>query len=66
MDTVTFPLPAADRAELDDLADATGQRPEDLALDAVRARLRQERERVGAEAARLARLHAPLLRRLGQ
>ncbi|RSS66778.1 hypothetical protein [Streptomyces sp. WAC06614] len=58
-------LSAPERAELADLADATGRTPEDLALDAVRERLAAERARVGAEAERLAGLHAELLRRLG-
>ncbi|MFJ1868869.1 hypothetical protein ACIOD1_30220 [Streptomyces sp. NPDC088097] len=55
-----------ERAALVDLADATGRTPEALALDAVRDLLRAERERVGVEAARLARRHAPLLERLGR
>ncbi|MEU8459515.1 hypothetical protein [Streptomyces sp. NPDC029003] len=59
-------LSAAERAELRDLADATGRTPEELVLDAVREHLRAERERVGEAAARLARAHAPLLERLGQ
>ncbi|MGW1639696.1 hypothetical protein [Streptomyces lavendulae] len=59
-------LSDAERAELSDLADATGRTPEELALDAVRAHLRTERERVGEAAARLARAHAPLLERLGR
>ncbi|MFJ3879425.1 hypothetical protein ACIPW5_18455 [Streptomyces sp. NPDC090077] len=59
-------LSDAERAELSDLADATGVTPEALALEAVRAHLRRERERVGAEAARLAERHAGLLDRLGR
>ncbi|MFI5796111.1 hypothetical protein [Streptomyces sp. NPDC051677] len=51
---------------LDDLADATGRRPEDIALDAVRAGLRAEEARVRAVAERLAGAHADLLRRLGE
>ncbi len=42
------------------------QDPEELALDALRGRLRAERDRVGAEAQRLALRHAPLLKRLGE
>ncbi|MCX5199616.1 hypothetical protein OOK31_38035 [Streptomyces sp. NBC_00249] len=66
MDQMIIPLTGAERAELADLADATGRTPEELALGAVRAHLRAERGRVADEAARLARLHAPLLERLGQ
>ncbi|SHI21252.1 hypothetical protein [Streptomyces sp. 3214.6] len=51
---------------LDDLADATGRRPEDVALDAVREWLRAEEARVRAVAERLAGAHADLLRRLGE
>ncbi|MGE7385366.1 hypothetical protein ACQKM2_07775 [Streptomyces sp. NPDC004126] len=61
-----LPLSDAERAELADLADATGSTPEALALEAVRSHLRRERERVGAEGARLAERHAGLLKRLGQ
>ncbi|MEV7526198.1 hypothetical protein [Streptomyces sp. NPDC091371] len=66
MNELIIRLSDAERAELADLADATGQLPEELALDAVRARLRAERARVGAEAERLARQHATLLKRLGE
>ncbi|MEU9037382.1 hypothetical protein AB0D45_21125 [Streptomyces sp. NPDC048352] len=66
VNALVLPMPDADRAELADLADATGSTPEALALEAVRAHLRRERERVGAEAARLAGRHAGLLKRLGQ
>ncbi|RKT04940.1 hypothetical protein BX286_2917 [Streptomyces sp. 3211.6] len=59
-------LSAAEAAELADLADASGSTPEEHALAAVREHLRRERERVGAAAERLARLHAPLLKRLGE
>ncbi|MCY0949073.1 hypothetical protein [Streptomyces sp. H27-S2] len=58
-------LDAADRAELADLADAVGSTPETVALEAVRARLRAERARVGAAAGRLAEQHSALLKRLG-
>jgi predicted transcriptional regulator len=51
---------------LDDLADATGRRPEGIALDAVRAGLRAEEARVRGAAERLAGAHADLLRRLGE
>ncbi|WP_371678357.1 hypothetical protein [Streptomyces sp. NBC_01276] len=63
---LALPLTDAERADLSDLADATGRTPEELALDAVREHLRAERERVGEAAARLARAHAPLLERLGR
>ncbi|ATZ26470.1 hypothetical protein ACFZBM_23875 [Streptomyces lavendulae] len=66
MHELNVPLSDAERAELSDLADATGRTPEELALEAVRAHLRAERERVGEAAARLARAHAPLLERLGR
>ncbi|MFE5495227.1 hypothetical protein ACFQ7Z_35440 [Streptomyces virginiae] len=66
MNEITIGLPGADRAELDDLADATGRTPEDVVLEAVRAHLRAEREKVAEAAGRLAVRHAPLLRRLGQ
>lgn len=63
---LTLPISDADLAELADLADATATTPEALALEAVRAHLRRERERVAAEAARLAERHAGLLNRLGR
>ncbi|MCF3182060.1 hypothetical protein IPZ70_19230 [Streptomyces polychromogenes] len=59
-------LSDAEYAECADLADASGATPEELALAAVREHLRRERERVGAVAERLALLHAPLLKRLGE
>lgn len=65
MNELIIQLSDAERAECADLADATGRSPEELALDAVRALLRAERDRVGAEALRLAQRHAPLLKRLG-
>ncbi|MGW3018412.1 hypothetical protein [Streptomyces longwoodensis] len=52
-------------AALDDLADATGRRPEDLVTEAVAAHLRAEEARVRAVAERLADAHAGLLERLG-
>ncbi|MFG2618265.1 hypothetical protein ACGFXC_11630 [Streptomyces sp. NPDC048507] len=66
MDQLNRPLTDAERAELRDLADATGRPLGELAPDAVRELLRAERERVGRAAARLARAHAPLLDRLGR
>ncbi|MFI7504155.1 hypothetical protein ACIBVL_37900 [Streptomyces sp. NPDC049687] len=62
--TLTLP-PDLGRA-LADLADATGRRPEDVALDAVHTLLRAEEARVRATAERLAGAHAELLRRLGE
>ncbi|MCX4762498.1 hypothetical protein OG562_16240 [Streptomyces sp. NBC_01275] len=64
--SLTLPLAPALRHALDDLADATGRRPEDVALDAVRARLGEEEARVRGAAERLAVAHADLLRRLGE
>lgn len=66
MQQLTVPLTAGLRHALDDLADATGRRPEDLALDAVRERLEAERSAVRGVAERLAGAHAELLRRLGE
>ncbi|MCC0097957.1 hypothetical protein K7B10_24915 [Streptomyces flavotricini] len=66
MESLIIRLEGGDRAELADLADASGRAPEDLARDAVLRYLRDERVRVGAEAARLAQRHAALLKRLGQ
>ncbi|WP_260613558.1 hypothetical protein [Streptomyces sp. WAC07061] len=66
VNALTLSISDAERAELADLADATDSTPEALALEAVRAYLRRERERVGAQAARLAVRHAGLLERLGQ
>ena len=51
---------------LDDLADACGCPPEDLAQEAVRRYLREEAERVRGVAERLSVAHADLLRRLGE
>ncbi|NXY95122.1 hypothetical protein HYE82_12110 [Streptomyces sp. BR123] len=65
MNELIVRLSAAECAELADLADATGSTPEEHAAAAVREHLRREREQVGAAAARLARQHAPLLKRLG-
>ncbi|AQT72701.1 MULTISPECIES: hypothetical protein [Streptomyces] len=66
MNEITIRLPGADRAELGDLADATGRTPEDVVQEAVRAHLRAEREKIAEAAGRLAEQHAPLLRRLGR
>ncbi|WP_159056202.1 hypothetical protein [Streptomyces sp. DSM 15324] len=57
--------PGLHRALLD-LADATGCPPEDIVLDAVRARLGAEEDRVREVAEGLAGAHAELLRRLGE
>ncbi len=65
MDETIIRLDGAERAELADLADAVGSTPEAVALEAVRARLRAERARVGAPAGRLAARHSALLKRLG-
>ncbi|MEU9145185.1 hypothetical protein [Streptomyces sp. NPDC048349] len=65
MQQLIIPLSGAERAELDDLADATGTTPEEQAVAALREHLRRQRARVGDEAARLAQRHAELLKRLG-
>ncbi|MFE0510449.1 hypothetical protein [Streptomyces sp. NPDC058964] len=62
----TLRLDPATRQALDDLADAQGRTPEDVALDAVHRYLRQEGAAVLAVAERLAGAHADLLRRLGE
>ncbi|MFE9625569.1 hypothetical protein [Streptomyces sp. NPDC006527] len=66
MQQLTLPLTPGLRDALDDLADATGRSPEDIALDAVRKRLEEEAAGVRAVAERLADAHAELLRRLGE
>ncbi|MFF4295341.1 hypothetical protein ACFY0N_17050 [Streptomyces vinaceus] len=66
MENLIVRLDSGDRAQLADLADASGRDPEDVVREAVRRYLRDERERVGAEAARLAQRHDALLKRLGQ
>ncbi|MFI7414644.1 hypothetical protein ACIBU0_38980 [Streptomyces sp. NPDC049627] len=66
MHEFTIPLPPDVRHELDDLADATGRVPEDIALDAVLHRLARESSPVRVRAELLADAHADLLRRLGE
>ncbi|MFE5534967.1 hypothetical protein [Streptomyces sp. NPDC056492] len=66
MENLIVRLDGGDRARLDDLADASGRTPEDVVREAVRRYLRDERARVGDEAARLAQRHDALLKRLGQ
>ncbi|WP_328621356.1 hypothetical protein [Streptomyces sp. NBC_00354] len=66
MDNLIIRLEGADRAGLADLADASGRTPEEVAQEAVRQYLQQERARVGSEAARLAQRHQVLLKRLSQ
>ncbi|MER5830239.1 hypothetical protein ABT116_05290 [Streptomyces sp. NPDC002130] len=66
MSELLLPLDPALRTALDDLADAQGRTPEEVALHAVRGYLRQESGRVRAVAEGLARQHADLLRRLGE
>ncbi|MFD9356502.1 hypothetical protein [Streptomyces sp. NPDC060031] len=66
MNELIIRLSDTERAELADLADATGRTPEECARGAVRAHLRAERERVGEAAGRLAERHSALLKRLGQ
>ncbi len=59
-------LPPDTRRDLDDLADATGRLPEDLAREAVRRHLDDEARRVRSAGQRLASAHAGLLQRLGE
>ncbi|POX49428.1 hypothetical protein C3489_24875 [Streptomyces sp. Ru71] len=66
MDELTLALDPALREALDDLADATGRRPEEVAREAVRRYVGEEAARVRAAAERLAGAHAELLRRLGE
>lgn len=66
MNEITIGLTGAERAELGDLADATGRTPEGVVREAVRAHLRAEREKVAQAAGRLAHRHADLLKRLGE
>ncbi|MFF0219301.1 hypothetical protein [Streptomyces vinaceus] len=66
MENLIIRLDSGDRAQLADLADASGRDPEDVVREAVRRYLRDERERVAADAARLAQRHDALLKRLGQ
>ncbi|MFD0436527.1 hypothetical protein DMH25_36815 [Streptomyces sp. WAC 01325] len=66
MNELVLHLDPAARRELDDLADATGRLPEDIALDAVLDRLAGESSRVRGTAQSLAGAHADLLRRLGE
>ncbi|MFD3499989.1 hypothetical protein ACFWWT_08000 [Streptomyces sp. NPDC058676] len=61
-----LPLPPDVRQDLDDLADATGRLPEDIAREAVRRYLDDEARRVRAAGERLASAHADLLKRLGE
>ncbi|MGW4751565.1 hypothetical protein [Streptomyces chartreusis] len=66
MNELVLHLDRAARRELDDLADATGRLPEDIALDAVLDRLARESSVVRGTAESLAGAHADLLRRLGE
>ncbi len=66
MNEFTISLPPDVRRELDDLADATGRLPEDIARDAVLHRLERESSAVRGTAESLAGAHADLLRRLGE
>lgn len=63
---LTIPLPPDLRRDLDDLADATGRLPEDIAREAVRRHLDDEARRVRSAGQRLASAHADLLKRLGE
>ncbi|WP_432119326.1 CopG family ribbon-helix-helix protein [Streptomyces sp. bgisy032] len=66
MTGLSVPLDPALHEALDDLADAQGRTPQEVALDAVRAHLRADGARVRTVAEGLARAHAELLRRLGE
>ncbi|WP_328427348.1 hypothetical protein [Streptomyces sp. NBC_00443] len=66
MNDFTVSLSPDVRRELEDLADATGRVPEDIALEAVRHRLARESSPVRVMAESLAGAHADLLRRLGE
>ncbi|MEV8557686.1 hypothetical protein AB0478_14730 [Streptomyces sp. NPDC051917] len=66
MPELTLSLDAATRQALDDLADASGRRTDEVVLAAVHRYLREEQAVVRAHAERLARSHADLLRRLGE
>ncbi|MFF9811885.1 hypothetical protein [Streptomyces sp. NPDC014006] len=66
MQELTVPLGPGLEAALDDLADATGRRPEEIAREAVRGYVDAEAARVRAVGERLAQAHAELLRRLGE
>ncbi|MBB4714882.1 MULTISPECIES: hypothetical protein [Streptomyces] len=66
MSLLDLPLDPGLRTALDDLADAQGRTPEEVALHAVRGYLSQEGARVRTVAEGLARHHADLLRRLGE
>ncbi|WP_433450721.1 hypothetical protein ACQPXS_19865 [Streptomyces sp. CA-142005] len=66
MPELTLSLDAATQQALDDLADASGRRTDEVVLAAVHRYLREEQGVVRAHAERLARGHAELLRRLGE
>lgn len=63
---LTLSLGPALRQALDDLADASGRRTEEVVLEAVRRYLDEEGAAVGTRTERLALSHADLLRRLGE
>ena len=66
MRELTLHLEAAVGQALDDLADASGRPPEDIAREAVHRYLREEAQHVLSVGERLAVAHADLLRRLGE
>lgn len=66
MAPLNLSLDLAERRALDDLADALGRTPEEIVRDAVRAHMRAQAAPVLAQAERIAREHADLLRRLGE
>ncbi|MGW1910601.1 hypothetical protein ACWCQS_07675 [Streptomyces sp. NPDC002076] len=66
MSELILSLDLATRQALDDLADASGRRIDEVVLAAVHRYLHEEQAIVRAHAERLARSHAELLRRLGE
>ncbi|GAA4001270.1 MULTISPECIES: hypothetical protein [Streptomyces] len=66
MHELTLRLDPSDGRALDDLADACGRLPEDIAREAVRRYLDEEARGVRSVGERLASAHAGLLRRLGE
>ncbi|MGW0630407.1 hypothetical protein [Streptomyces sp. NPDC002758] len=63
---LTLRLDPATHQALDDFADARGRLPEEVAVEAVRRYLREERPAVRSVAEWIARDHPDLLRRLGE
>ena len=66
MQELTLRLDPVVGQALEDLADACGRHPEDIAQEAVRRYLHEEGALVRSLAERIAREQADLLRRLGE